>query len=134
MGLDRESISLSEAEWKVMEELWNCGCATGRELTERMEQRCSWNRSTTLTLLRRMEGKGAVESVQEGPVKTFRPRLRREDAVLRETESFLGRVYHGSLSMMVSTLNRKQALSRKEIDELYALLREAEVKTDGQDD
>ena len=134
MGLDRESISLSEAEWKVMEELWNCAGATGRELTERMEQRCSWNRSTTLTLLRRMEAKGAVESVQEGPVKTFRPRLRREDAALRETESFLGRVYHGSLSMMVSTLSRKQALSRKEIDELYALLREAEVKTDGQDD
>ena len=132
--MEKDSVSLSDAEWKVMEELWNCKSATGRELCERMERRCGWNRSTTLTLLRRMEGKGAVESSLEGSVKVFRPLLRREEAALRETESFLSRVYQGSLSMMVSTLSRKQALSRKEIDELYALLREAEVKTDDQDD
>ena len=132
--MEKESVSLSDAEWKVMEERWNCKSATGRELCEQMDHRCGWNRSTTLTLLRRMEAKGAVESAQEGPVKVFRPLLRREEAALRETESFLSRVYHGSLSMMVSTLSRKQALSRKEINELYALLREAEVKTDDQDD
>ena len=132
--MEKDSISLSDAEWKVMEELWNCKSATGRELCEQMDKRCGWNRSTTLTLLRRMEGKGAVESAQEGSVKVFRPLLRREEAALRETESFLGRVYHGSLSMMVSTLSRKQALSRKEIDELYALLKEAEVKKNELDD
>lgn len=132
--MEKESISLSEAEWKVMEELWNCENATGRELCERMERLCGWNRSTTLTLLRRMEAKGAVESVPNGPVKAFRPLLRREEAALRETESLLSRVYHGSLSMMVSTLSQKQALSQKEIDELYALLKEAEVKRDGKDD
>ena len=132
--MEKENVSLSEAEWKVMEELWKRESATGRELTERLEQRCGWNRSTTLTLLRRMEGKGAVESTQEGSVKVFRPLLRREEAALRETESFLGRVYHGSLSMMVSTLSRQQALSQQEIDELYALLKEAEVKKNDRDD
>jgi BlaI family penicillinase repressor len=132
--MEKENVSLSEAEWKVMEALWDREPATGRELSERMEQRCGWNRSTTLTLLRRMEAKGAVESVQAGPVKAFRPLLRREEAALKETESFLSRVYHGSLSMMVSTLSQKQALSQREIDELYALLKEAEVKTDDQND
>ncbi len=132
--MEKDGITLSEAEWKVMEELWHCESATGRELCQRLEKKAGWSRSTTLTLLRRMEAKGAVESAQEGPVKVFRPLLRREEAALRETESFLGRVYHGSLSMMVSTLSRKQALSRKEIDELYALLKEAEVKKDELDD
>ena len=132
--MDKEAVALSEAEWKVMEELWDRERATGRELCERMEKRCGWNRSTTLTLLRRMEAKGAVAVSQDGAVKTFEPLLRREEAALRETESFLSRVYHGSLSMMVSTLSQKQALSQKEIDELYALLKEAEVKRDGKDD
>ncbi len=132
--MEKESISLSEAEWKVMEELWDGECATGRELCLRMEERCGWNRSTTLTLLRRMEAKGAVAASQAGGVKTFSPLLRREEAALRETESFLSRIYHGSLSMMVSTLSQKQALSQKEIDELYALLKEAEVKQDDKDD
>ncbi len=126
----RDAVSLTEAEWKVMEELWDSGGATGRELTERLEKKMGWNRSTTLTLLRRMEGKKALEVRQEGAVRTFVPLLRREDAALQETESFLSRVYHGSLSLMVSTLSRRQALSRKEIDELYALLKEAEVKKD----
>jgi BlaI family penicillinase repressor len=131
--MEKENVSLSEAEWKVMEELWKRESATGRELCEGMEQRCGWNRSTTLTLLRRMEAKGAVESVQDGPVKAFRPLLRREEAALKETESFLSRVYQGSLSMMVSTLSSRQALSQKEIDELYALLKEAEVKKSDRD-
>ena len=125
-----EAISLTDAEWKVMEELWDSGGATGRELTERMEKKMGWNRSTTLTLLRRMEGKKALEVRQDGTVRTFVPLLHREDAALQETESFLSRVYHGSLSMMVSTLSRRQALSRREIEELYALLKEAEVKKD----
>ena len=132
--MDKETVALSEAEWKVMEELWKDSPATGRALTERLESRCGWNRSTTLTLLRRMEAKGAVAASQAGGVKIFSPLLRREEAALRETESFLSRVYHGSLSMMVSTLSQKQALSQKEIDELYALLKEAEVKRDGKDD
>ena len=129
-----KETALSEAEWKVMEALWDRERATGRELCEHMEKRCGWNRSTTLTLLRRMEAKGAVTSAQTDAVKTFSPLLRREEVALRETESFLGRVYHGSLSMMVSTLTNRQALSKKEIDELYALLREAEVKQNDQDD
>ncbi len=129
-----KETALSEAEWKVMEALWEAKSATGRELCQRLESRCGWNRSTTLTLLRRMEAKGAVTSAQTGAVKTFSPLLRREEAARRETESFLGRVYHGSLSMMVSTLTNRQALSQKEIDELYALLREAEVKQNDQDD
>ena len=132
--MEKEAVALSEAEWKVMEELWDRERATGRELCERLEKRCGWNRSTTLTLLRRMEAKGAVGASQNGAVKTFAPLLRREEGALKETESFLSRVYHGSLSMMVSTLSQKQALSRKEIDELYALLKEAEVKQDDRDD
>ena len=49
-----------------------------------------------------------------------------EDAALRETEDLLTRAYRGSLSLMVSTLTKKQALSREELDELYAILKQAE--------
>ena len=49
-----------------------------------------------------------------------------DDAAGRTTEDFLHRVYHGSVSMMMSAITRKQELSRQEIDELYAILRQAE--------
>ena len=122
--MEQEGISLTQAEWSVMECLWAEGPLTGREVTARMEDRCGWSRSTTLTLLGRLEAKGAVSSAPEGKdPKVFSPVLRREDAALRETEDFLGRVYHGSLSLMVSALTEKQALSREELDQLYELLK-----------
>lgn len=121
--MDR-SISFTQAEWSVMECLWEEHPLTGREVTQRMEQRCGWSRSTTLTLLGRLEAKGAVKSVPEekGP-KVFVPLLGREDAALQETRDFLSRVYHGSLSLMVSALTKRQALSQQEQDQLYELLK-----------
>lgn len=122
-------ISLSSAEWHVMEFLWTHGPATGREATQHLEAQMGWSRSTTLTLLRRLEDKGAVASDTEHKLKTFRPLLAQEDATLQETKDFLGRVYQGSLSLMVSSLTKKEALPQEEIDALYALLQGLEGKT-----
>lgn len=121
-----EHINLTEAEWKVMECLWEHSPRTGREVTRCLEERAGWSRSTTLTLLSRLEAKGAVLGNSEGRKKTFSAALRREDAELHETEDFLSRVYHGSLSLMVSSLTKKQALPRSEIDKLYEMLKELE--------
>jgi len=124
--MSTKNIHLTDAEWRVMECLWEHSPRTGREVTQRLEKEAGWSRSTTLTLLSRLETKGAVTGNSEGGKKTFVASLRREDAALRETEDFLDRVYHGSLSMMVSALTKKQALSRSEIDELYAMLENLE--------
>ena len=121
-----ENINLTAAEWSVMECLWEKSPRTGREVTQYLEEKSGWNRSTTLTLLSRLEAKGAVSGNSEGTKKTFSAALKREDAAMHETEDFLSRVYHGSLSMMVSSLTKKQALPQTEIDKLYAMLKELE--------
>ena len=121
----RESL-LTAAEWHLMECLWEKSPRTGREATEYLEQHAGWSRSTTLTMLRRMTDKGLIACAEAGGVKVYSPLLARNDAALRTTEDFLHRVYHGSVSMMMSAITQKQALSRQEIDELYAILRQAE--------
>jgi len=121
-----KNINLTAAEWSVMECLWEHSPRTGREVTQFLEKKAGWSRSTTLTLLSRLEAKGAVTGNSEGSKKTFIASLRREDAALHETEDFLDRVYHGSLSMMVSALTKKQALPKSEIDKLYAMLKDLE--------
>ncbi len=128
--MTQSHISLTQAEWSVMECLWEAGPLTGRQVTQYMEKHCGWSRSTTLTLLSRLEHKGAIESGagQSGP-KVFSPLLGREDAALRETEDFLGRVYQGSLSLMVNSLTKKQAISREDLAELHALLKGLEEET-----
>lgn len=127
---DAQSVNLTTAEWSVMECLWERAPLTGRELTEQLRERCGWSRSTTLTLLSRMEAKGAVAGDAAAGKKSFRPLIRREDAAMKETEDLLDRVYNGSLSLLVSSFTRKQPLSQQEIDELYAILQEAEANGD----
>ena len=122
----KEHINLTEAEWRVMECLWEHSPRTGREVIQQLEQTAGWNRSTTLTFLSRLEAKGAVSSNSEGGKKTFSAVLWREDAAMHETENFLGRVYKGSLSLLVSSMTKKKALSQNEIKELYAMLKKAE--------
>ena len=126
--MDENHITLTEAEWAVMECLWEDAPRTGRETVAWLDKKMGWSRSTTLTLLRRLEEKGAVAGDTEGTVKTFRPLIDREDAAHQETENLLDRAYKGSLSLLVSAFTRKQSLPQKEIDELYAILREMEEK------
>lgn len=124
---DRQ-IALTEAEWSVMECLWEKSPRTGRETVAWLEQKMGWTRSTTLTMLRRLEAKGAVTGDTNGELKTFRPLIAREEVAIRETENLLDRAYKGSLSLLVSSLTKKQSLPQKEIDELYAILKEMEGK------
>ena len=126
--MNDKHIALTEAEWAVMECLWEKSPRTGRETVDWLDRKMGWTRSTTLTMLRRLEGKGAVAGDTEGELKTFRPLIAREDVAVRETENLLERAYKGSLSLLVSSLTKKQSLPQKEIDELYAILKEMEEK------
>ena len=123
-------MGLTEAEWLVMEGLWTAAPRTGREIIDALGKTTGWSRSTTLTLLRRLEDKGAVSAVSEGGMKHYRPQVAREDAAVQETEHLLERVYQGSVSLLVSSLVKKQTLSQEEIDKLYAILREMEEDHD----
>ena len=126
--MSSHDISLTPTEWNLMECLWDHAPRTGREAVDYLEKKVGWSRSTTLTMLRRMTEKGVIKCGEADGVKIYEPAIRREDAVLHETDDFINRVYNGSVSLMMSAITQKQELSREEIDELYAILREAEVK------
>lgn len=124
----RQSQGLTTAEWHLMECLWEHSPKTGREIIDDMKLRQDWNRSTTLTMLRRMTEKEQIECREENGVRVYSPLIPREEALREETDSFLRRAYQGSVSMLFSALTRQQELSKEEIDELHEILRQAEEK------
>ena len=72
-------MGLTEAEWQVMECLWTAAPRTGRAIIDALHKTTGWSRSTTLTLLRRLEDKGAVSAESEDgrwPVRMRRCRRR----------------------------------------------------------
>ena len=121
-----DNINLTPTEWHLMECLWAAAPRSGREAVDYMEKSVGWSRSTTLTMLRRMTEKGYIRCTEEEGMKAYYPLLDRDKAARSETEGFLARVYKGSVSSMLSALTDRQALTKSEIEELYAILKAAE--------
>ncbi len=117
-------VKLSDGEWRLMTRLWEASPRTITQLTAELREDTGWEKHTVITMLSRLEAKGAVRH-DGGTPKQFFPTLRREDAQRQETESFLDKVYGGRLGLMMSALVDARALSQKDIDELSAILEKA---------
>ena len=118
-------VSLSAMEWKLMNRLWDGAPMTLMELTHALEEETGWTKHTVITMLGRLETKGAVRWEQKGRARRYFPVIPREDARREETASFLERVYGGRLGLMMSALVEDHALSPEEIDELTQILKQA---------
>ena len=119
---DLNRIKLSEAEWKLMNVLWDTPYITIRNLTELFAKDTEWEKHTIITMLRRLEKKGAVSYRQTGRAKEFYAIINREKTTEEEAESFLERVYQGSLSLMLNQLVSRNKLSEEERKELRRML------------
>ena len=119
------TITVSPAEWQVMEVLWQ-EPHTLMELVRILADTEGWAKSTVTTLVRRLEQKGVIGYEAEGRTKTFRPIVTREAVVAQQSESLLKRAYNGSLGLFLSTMVRQNDLTREDIDELRAILHKAE--------
>lgn len=119
-------INLSDGEWNIMNALWEVAPKTIMQLTAALEESTGWTKHTIITMLGRMEAKGVVRYEQGIKAKLYYPAVERTETVLGETESFLDKVYSGSIGLMINTMVDKKGLSKDEIDELYAILEKAE--------
>ena len=121
---------LTDAEWKIISLLWEQSPQTITQLTAALKAGTGWTKHTVISLLGRMEAKGAVHYTEGGRAKQYYPDLNREEAMLQETESFLDKVFQGHMGVMLNTMVNQKALSREEIDEMYEILKKAE-ETEG---
>ena len=124
--MERKAINLSDSEWKLMNRLWARNPMTIMELTAALREDTGWSKNTVITMLSRLEAKGAVRHEEGGRAKLYFPTLRREEAARTETESFLSKVYGGSLGLMRSAMGESRQLTERDIAELSAILAKAE--------
>ena len=118
-------IDLSNSEWKLMNRLWQTSPMTITELTAALKEETGWSKNTVITMLSRLESKGAVRYEEGSRAKRYFPAVAREDAAMAETENFLSKVYSGRLGLMMSAMVDSQALTEDDIAELTAILERA---------
>lgn len=117
-----KQISLSDNEWKLMGRLWERSPRTITELTADLREETGWSKNTIITMHSRLEAKGAVRHEEGARAKAYYPAVDRETAARAETESFLGKVYGGSLGLLVSAMVESRALTEEDLAELSAIL------------
>ena len=123
-------IRLSDGEWKLMKTLWEKQPRTLAELVNALDAATGWSRATVFMMLKRLIAKGAVTMDSSGKFQKYSAAITYADVEPEETESFLSKVYGGSVGMMVSNLVDRGALSERDIQELRAILDAAEPRED----
>lgn len=119
-------VSLSDSKWKLMNVLWEQAPCTITQLVTLMKNDTGWSKHTIISMLTRLENKGAVNYHTGERAKQFYPVIDRTEAQIEETNGFLTRLYGGSLGLLVNTMVQEKGLSKEEIDELYNILKKAE--------
>lgn len=123
-------VSLTDAEWKLMNALWQHSESTITQLVAFFAQDTKWSKHTVISMLTRLESKGAVKYIQSEKAKKFYAVIDRQAAQIEETDSFLSKLYDGSLNMMLNTMVNKNRLTKEEINQLYEILKKAEAEED----
>ena len=116
---------ISDAELEILETLWAAGEAlNANEIRTRLNQKKAWERTTVLTLIRRLLDKGVIAQ-QKREVYYYSPLVERKDYVKEETKSFLNKFFKGNARNLAAALIEDENLSREDIEELRTYFRDS---------
>jgi BlaI family transcriptional regulator, penicillinase repressor len=123
----RGKIAISDAEWKVMKELWRKSPQGAYELAEALRQTEDWDQRTVKTLLARLVKKGAVTYQRYKNLYLYRPILTQEESIEPKLRNFLDQVFDGSLPSLLLHFSRRAKLSKTEMKEIKQIIRNMEA-------
>ena len=120
---------MTEAEWKVMREVWDHAPATARDVVKGLGSSSSWAYTTVKTLLTRLVAKGALCERMEGNTAVYEPLLSEAEARRSAVRDVIERAFGGSLAPMVRYLVDEEELTARDVAKIRkALDREAKRK------
>ncbi len=121
-------VQCTEAEWKIMEVLWDFHPRAMADITKTLEPSTGWTRHTVITLLKRMQEKGSVAVDESGPVKLYSPRITKEEASTEQTQRLLSRVFEGKASLLIHNLVDSGQVTVDEMRQLLKLMQDEAQK------
>ena len=114
--------SISDAEWEVMKIIWGNNNITANKIIEETGVNNHWKSNTVKTLINRLLKKNAVGFNKNGKEYSYFPTVSEEDCINEKSQSFLKKIYNGSLNSMVLNFVKTEKLTDKEIEDLKDLL------------
>lgn len=119
-------MEFSDAEWRIMREVWHWPSVTSRQVHSALHAETGWAYSTVKTMLTRLVEKGALRMSRDGNRSVFEPLVTRKQARTEATRSLVDRVFEGTVGGLFQHLLGEQKLSRKDEKTIRRLLEEQE--------
>ncbi|HEV3206237.1 MAG TPA: BlaI/MecI/CopY family transcriptional regulator [Terriglobales bacterium] len=124
----RKSETLTEAELRLMEVLWQKGSATVQQVLDELPQRPALAYNSVLTTIRILEKKGYVEHVKDRRAHVYIPIMKRQEATRSEIRHLVSRFFEDSHERLVLNILEDQGLEAEELKRLRQLLQAKDEK------
>lgn len=119
-------MKLTEAEWQIMNALWQEHPATARQVMGRLPAGVNWAYTTIKTMLTRLVEKKAVRETKQGNTSVYDPLVSQRKARLSALRSLLDQAFDGTMGPLVHFLAEEKQLSAEEREELARILESEE--------
>lgn len=115
---------ISDAEYAVMEALWDKSPLTAAEVCKQVCATRDWSMPTVKTLLSRLVTKGAVDTEADGRRFLYSPTIARKAYNGHESRRLVDRLFGGRPASLFAQLAESEALTERDLAEIERLLKE----------
>ncbi len=117
-----KSATLTEAELRIMNVLWDKGPATVHEVLQALPPKPNLAYNSVLTIIRILETKGYVKHVKDRRAHIYMPKIDREDATRFEVRHLVSRFFGNSHERLLLNILEESSIDAEELARMRELL------------
>ena len=126
----KEIPKISNSEWEVMKIIWNHSEISSINIIQELKDKSEWKPATVKSLINRLLNKNAIGFSKSGNEYLYFPLVLEDECIKLESQSFINRVFNGSIKSMLLTFVESKEISEADIAELKNILNQSS-KTKG---
>jgi len=125
-----EIPKITNAEWEIMKIIWTNPEISSINIIQELKDKSEWKPATVKTLINRLLTKNAIGFNKLGYEYLYFALVSKDECIKLESQSFIKRVFNGSMKSMLLTFAQSEEISETDIAELKNIL-EQSSKTKG---
>ena len=118
----KQSETLTEAELRVMNVLWERGAGTVQQVLDSITQKPALAYNSVLTTIRILERKGYLKHIKDGRAHVYAPIVEQQEATRSEIRHLVGRFFKNSHQELVLNILEDQGIDPEELSRLRQML------------
>jgi predicted transcriptional regulator len=117
-----QSATLTEAELRIMNVLWQRGSGTVLQVLDSLPQKPALAYNSVLTTIRILEKKGYLKHIKDGRAHVYAPLIEQKDATRSEIRHLLSRFFKNSHEELILNILEEPGIDPEELGRLKQML------------